>query len=279
MQSRSGSGPINKAGTYYYNYDFISAEGLYAEIKEEMKSYFSTGVVDDTMFPLYTEKALSKLGRSGYKIVETVVEVSGYQGTLPNDFFSERGVWACANVIYNISLPSATYMEDHCTVTHTDNPNNCNSPTCETTYYRYHKITGSLMYSFTLSQQLFPGRRNDSGSYHIEGCHIHTLFSDGLLLLQYYVKDTDENQYQLIPDNYRISEYIKAFIKFKIYEQLYNEVTDETFNQIERKYQNYKQEYLDAYIMADAEIKKQTIFQKINSINRQRRALYPYIIR
>ena len=57
--------------SYYYKYSFISPEPLYATVKEELKSYFDTGAVDDLMFGTWTDKALRKLGKSSYSIAET----------------------------------------------------------------------------------------------------------------------------------------------------------------------------------------------------------------
>ena len=59
---------------YYYKYNFISPEPLYANVKEELRSYLDTGAIDDTMWNVYTDKCLQKLGRSSYKILEWMLE-------------------------------------------------------------------------------------------------------------------------------------------------------------------------------------------------------------
>jgi hypothetical protein len=66
----------------------------------------------------------------------------------------------------------------------------------------------------------------------------------------------------LIPDNYRIREFVEAFIKYKVIETLTNQVNDETYNQLERKMVNYKQMADEAFIMADIEVKKQDPWTK-----------------
>jgi hypothetical protein len=66
----------------------------------------------------------------------------------------------------------------------------------------------------------------------------------------------------LIPDNYRIREYIEAFIKYKVFETLSNQINDETFQQIQAKLAYYKQLSEEAFIMADIEIKKQDAYAK-----------------
>ena len=37
----------------------------------------------------------------------------------------------------------------------------------------------------------------------------------------------DPQTYQLVPDNYRIAEFVEAFIKFKVFEILTNQTNDE----------------------------------------------------
>ena len=45
--------------SYYYKYDFVSPEPLYATVKEELKSYFDTGAVDDLIIS-YLSRQMSK---------------------------------------------------------------------------------------------------------------------------------------------------------------------------------------------------------------------------
>ena len=58
--------------SYYYKYNFVSPEPVYATVKEELKSYFDTGAVDDLLFPTYLDKALKKLGRTTFVISEEI---------------------------------------------------------------------------------------------------------------------------------------------------------------------------------------------------------------
>jgi hypothetical protein len=67
---------------------------------------------------------------------------------------------------------------------------------------------------------------------------------------------------QLIPDNFRIREYVEHFIKYKVFETLVNQINDETFNQLQQKLVYYKQLSDEAFIMADIELKKQTVWEK-----------------
>ena len=78
----------------------------------------------------------------------------------------------------------------------------------------------------------------------------------------FYATDYDAVGNQLIPDNYRIREFVEAFIKYKVFETLANQINDETFNQIQQKLAYYKQLHDEAFIMANIEIKKQDAWTK-----------------
>jgi len=92
----------------------------------------------------------------------------------------------------------------------------------------------------------------------------------------FYATDYDESGNQLIPDNYRIKEFIEAYIKYKMFETLTNQVNDETFNQLQQKMVYYKQLSDEAYIMAESEIKKQTAYQKQRAIRKQLNSFHKY---
>src|ERR1700751_4524118 len=112
--------------SYYYTYTFASPDNIYAEIKQEMRSYFNTGVLNDTMFPLYTEKALRKLGRSTYKIGDDVLKLEDYESKLPPDFKYVRELWACQNVFETRKHPGAIYTQETCIVDPYGDYDRCN---------------------------------------------------------------------------------------------------------------------------------------------------------
>jgi hypothetical protein len=99
-------------------------------------------------------------------------------------------------------------------------------------------------------------------SFDIRDNKFVTNFRNGIVHLIFYVTEYDGIGNQMIPDNYRIREFVEAFIKYKVFEMLSNQLTDETFQQISQKLAYYKQLSEEAYIMADIEIKKQTPWEK-----------------
>lgn len=111
-------------------------------------------------------------------------------------------------------------------------------------------------------------------SFDIRDNKFVTNFRNGIVHLLFYATEYDDVGNQLIPDNYRIREYIEAFIKYKCFETLTNQVNDETMKQLQEKMMYYKQLSDEAYIMAELEIKKQDAWTKQrrikNTLNRNR---------
>ena len=99
-------------------------------------------------------------------------------------------------------------------------------------------------------------------SFDIRDNKFVTNFRTGIVHIIFYATNYDNVGNQMVPDDYRIKEYVEAFIKFKLVEMLTNQITDETFNQLQQKLVYYKQLYEEAFIMAAIEIKKQDVWAK-----------------
>lgn len=294
--------------SYYYKYNFVTPEPVYATVKEELKSYFDTGAVDDLLFPTYLDKALKKLGRTTFVISEEVLFIEDFQSRLPDNFYAVREAWMCtevagypyqsANSFYSQAANATTIQVAPLTIGGTPcTQPGCQDPACNGTcmpslVQAVYKTNNTVARGFTHEYLLKPGnisaKQNcgveytNNWDFYAEAPPIHeftpgaasydsfdirdnkfvTNFRNGVVHLLFYATEYDEIGNQLIPDNYRIREYVEAFLKFKIFEMLTNQTNDETFNQLQQKMMYYKQAYEEAYIMADIEIKKQTPWEK-----------------
>lgn len=294
--------------SYYYKYNFVTPEPVYATVKEELKSYFDTGAVDDLLFPTYLDKALKKLGRTTFVISEEVLFIEDFQARLPDNFYAVREAWMCtevagypyqsANSFYSQAANATTIQVAPLTIGGTPcTQPGCQDPACNGTcmpslVQAVYKTNNTVARGFTHEYLLKPGnisaKQNcgveytNNWDFYAEAPPIHeftpgaasydsfdirdnkfvTNFRNGVVHLLFYATEYDEIGNQLIPDNYRIREYVEAFLKFKIFEMLTNQTNDETFNQLQQKMMYYKQAYEEAYIMADIEIKKQTPWEK-----------------
>lgn len=291
----------------YYKYSFISPEIVYATVKEELKSYFDTGAVDDLMFPTYLDKCLRKLGRGSYPIAEDVLYIEDFQSRLPDNFYAVREAWMCteiqglpyqtANSFYSQAATQTTIQVSPIVTDGTMPSPCCGNVGCDgscmpelmQTVYKTNNAT-AIAYQrlYLLKPGTISAKKNcgvdytnnwefyqnptpvnnftpgASGydSFDIRDNKFVTNFRNGIVHLVFYSTEYDGVGNQMMPDNYRIREYIEAFIKYKVFETLSNQVNDETFNQIQQKLMYYKQLADEAFIMADIEIKKQDSWTK-----------------
>ena len=277
--------------SYYYKYNFTSPEIVYSTIKEELKSYFDTGAVDDLMFPTYTDKCLRKLGRSSYVISEQLLHIEDFEARLPDNFFAVREAWLCTSVNgYPYRSANSFYSQASSQDTIQVSPviSNgvpCTNAACTTgcpecmpeLIQAVYKTNNEMNVAYTKQYLLKPGNisvranctldcRNigssSADSFDIRDNKFVTNFRNGTVYLIFYATEYDNAGNQMIPDNYRIREYVEAFIKYKVFETLSNQINDETFQQIQQKLVYYKQMSEEAFIMADIEIKKQDAYAK-----------------
>ena len=294
--------------SYYYKYNFVSPEPVYSTVKEELKSYFDTGAVDDLLFPTYLDKALKKLGRTTFVISEEILFIEDFEARLPDNFYAVREAWMCtevagypyqsANSFYSQASSATTIQVSPLTIGGTP----CNNPGCQnsacdgtcmpTLVQAVYKTNNQVARGFTHEYLLRPGNisaKQNCGveytnnwemyadsipvreftpgaashdSFDIRDNKFVTNFRNGVVHLLFYATEYDEIGNQLIPDNYRIREYVEAFIKFKVFEMLTNQTNDETFNQLQQKMIYHKQAYEESYIMAEIEMKKQSPWEK-----------------
>jgi len=283
---------MNHKVSYYYKYNFVSPEPIYTQVKEQLKSYFQTGVIDDILFPTYTENCLKRLGRSSYKIEENVFRLEDYETKLPDNFEAVRELYLITPYEQSYQMPNSCY--EQATVKVTPERDKCDGGFCSPSEIKVtYKTTGTVIQRFECSHLLKPGnvhaqqncsldsynRYSDSmESFDIRNGKIITNFPQGTLYMVYYVKDYDENQYQLIPDNQRIQDYLLAELLFRCFENIYNNVSDETLKQIEGKMIYYERKRDEAKVIAEVEIKKQTIEKQISATLSARNRLRKYNI-
>ncbi len=272
----------------YYKQKFTSPEPIYAKVKEELRSYFASGLIDDLMFPEWTESCLKRFRKSAYKIEETMLDIKNYKAELPCDFNDVREAWMCTHTWSHLfQEPSSIYFQKDCRVDSPVQFGKCDqcfdTETCTTDFLVTWKSTNQIMFRFSHVFLMRPGilpyshpenhdqpqlghnssfgarmGNFDQNSYDIHDNNLVTTFCDGKVHLIYYADTTQDGLIQLVPDNFWVMDYIKKYIIYYCFRQLSNTITDESYNQIEKKRELAKQEQADAYTLADIELKKQT---------------------
>lgn len=285
--------------SFYYKQNFVSAEPLYAEVKLDLQTYFSSGAIDDLLFPKWTEQCLQRFKKSSYRILETILEVCGYEACLPPDFNSVRELWGC-HVTYRPTVyqnPSSYYYQTDFRID-VASPSFCGSDIFERiedcnfeNFAVMHKVTSTIVLTFQKSFLLTPGNHHARGqcgecctnigastphTFDIQNGKIITNFSEGTLYMLYYAEPSSAEGEQLVPDNFYVQEYIKKYIIYKCFSQLANRVTDESFNQIQAKKQEADREQAEAFITASTELKKDAPWDKIRKIKNSYNSLQKY---
>lgn len=280
----------------YYNQEFVSPEPLFAEVKEELSSYFMSGAIDDIMFPRWTENCLERFRKSALKIKETVLHVRDYKACLPDDYKGVREAWMCSTYhsdLYQSAV--AQYYQSDCRLDPVTNagcaPCTAGANSCTTDYNVVHKVTGSYFWSFKRTFLLTPGNQrarthcgdhcpnigaSSPHTFDIDNGHIILNSPEGTIHLIYYAEAVDENGEQLVPDNFWLKDYIKKHLIFKCFSKLSNIIVDETFNQIVHKKQEAREEQDVALITAQIEMKKETVTDKVRAIKRTYNQLNRY---
>lgn len=266
----------------FYVYDFISPIPLIALVKEEFKSYFDTGAIDDTIFSIYLDNCLKKMGKGSYKIIPALLPITNFESRLPDDFFAVREAWLCTDVSQQYTLPGAQYQQVESTSTRLDTPDvycdKCNECAMPDIIKAVYKTTFQAFAHFKQEYLLKQGNIWSKGdckeecknlyasgpeSFDVHGNKFIVTFREGTVYILYYSKEMDCDGYQLIPDNFRIMEYMELYLKSKIYEQLTNQCTDEGMLRFfDGKYKEYDAKADEAYVIADIEAKKETVYDK-----------------
>lgn len=285
-------------GRILYNYEWISPEPIIAEIKEELRSYFETGAVDDGLFPSYIDHCLRKIGDTMLETIEEIVPLKNKSAILPPGIVRLNDVFFVGNPNAPVKIPggSTTYQTTIETVT-IDNSNELNpeNPNVYKEVRIIEKETNNLLYSFDSILRLRPSTiraknlcENDTFKmfydipyiYDVIGRILSCNFTEGSLLIRYKSYRKDDEGYPLVPDHVSMQDLLQYYLRYKLFEQLWNSVTDESYNQMQNKMQYYEQKYNEALIIARAEFMSQSfIQQKENTMLRRHRFRQNYNIR
>jgi len=258
--------------------NYISSEELFAEIREEMSSYFNTGAIDDMLFPRWTLYCLKRLKKSTMQVEATVIDINNHKGQLPDNFDSARAVWSCTVEERSVSSPVYRYSSRDIRLTPYSKcecpptlPCECDPCKPDRAYQVTYKHTDEILFKFNKKSLLTPAgvkvrnRCSDDclnyqptcdDTFDIDGCNIYTSFAKGKLYIEYYAENVDEEGNIMIPDDVFVQQYITAYIRYKLFKKLLDSTTDETFNVMRFKFSQAEKEKNEAFIQAEIELKK-----------------------
>lgn len=292
---------------FYREQKFISPEHIYARIKEEMKTYFNTGQIDDLMFPIWTKDCIRKFKNTYKKIEVAVLDIFNNKAELPCDFVAMREVYACATYSKGpIKSPFTFYYQTDCRVgpVETDSCTECDKPECTPSFespvpflgatpeqFRVtHKVNYWMNFTFSLQGLLKPGNHKT-----IKVCHdscpnltctaadtfdvingmLVTSFPTGTVYIAYYSDPEMDNGYTQIPEEYEFEMYVYRHLRYMIYQQLWEQSNDEGANKLKVLKDEAEQKMNEQLVTAMTEAKGETVWDVqqaiIRSYNRHNR--------
>lgn len=279
---------------------FVPAKGVIAEVKETLRSYFNTGVIDDVLFPSWIADCNNRLGNTVYEVKQTVLTIDNYVADLPPEFKQAKEAWMSTTVGTTLyPIPSSTYItrdyiidryseesQDRC-YTCEEEPccclDNCElvrqitTKTHDAILFQYRTCFPLRAATVATQDKCCPSSINRWArcpeTFEIKDCQFVTNFETGLVALTYYADPATFADDMLILDNQWVKEYIRDYLIYKCYDQLFHQVTDETFNQIARKRQDYELKAQNSYVTMETKLK---LPSRQQDLDRMRRAKLRY---
>lgn len=106
---------------------FISPVKIYSRVKEELRSYFNTGSVDDMLFPEWTNDCLEKFINTYKPQQQAVMDLHNFKCELPCDFRSVKEVYVVTTYEKGpITSPAVFYYQTDCRI----NPSPTSGDSC-----------------------------------------------------------------------------------------------------------------------------------------------------
>lgn len=225
----------------------MTIESFIADIKSELSSYNSAGLIDDISIYKWVTKALLKFGSNIMTLQDTVINVDNSQGLIPTNFYSLYVAYKCDKKGYyvkdekHISTLQQSYMWVE-RVERTNHWNTCD-PCCQQEQEKtiiekfYHKdVEAEFHYHNPVMLKL--GRTMKRNSCHakcrnmiVKDCPyeiiineqtLFTNFPSGDVYMQYYGLPQDKEGRPMLPSTPKgeVETYLEYHVKRKIFEGL-----------------------------------------------------------
>lgn len=275
----------------YEHINFIPAETLIAEVKQELKHYFEAGSISEVLIPTFIDQALRKLKVMVLKPEEVVLHFVNYKSELPCDFalLDRAQLYESDIQFYSgiSSLKGYWYQSIECT-------GGCD--TCDPQEQIFEQIlVPTPGFKIIMRQPRWVRVYHGSKSLCTENCpninstapdvikiednkHVTATFESGCIYVRYFSRPTDDDGIPMVPEILEVEEYIKSYLKFKFFEMLWHGVVDETASQITGKFQYYKQDSLQKLQAAFAYLLTKTKQQIADSVVKGRNKFVKYHI-
>jgi len=274
----------------YEHINFIPAEALVAEVKQELKHYFEAGAISEVLIPTFVDQALRKLKVMVLQPEEVVLHFVNYKSELPCDFalLDRAAIYESDITFYSgiNSLKGYWYQSIETA--------GCTTVEPKQEYFE-QIVVPTPGFKIVMRQPRTVRVYHGSKTLCTEGCPnintqspdvlkiennrtVSSTFEEGCVYVRYFSRPTDDDGIPMVPEILEVEEYIKSYLKFKFFEMLWHGVVDETVNQITNKFQYYKQDSLQKLQAAFAYLLTKTKQQSADSVVKGRNKFIKYHI-
>lgn len=271
-------------------------DNLIAEIEEDFSQYKSAGLIDRASLYRWANIALKNFGQSICSIQETVITVEKGFAPLPKNFFSLHLAVKCSYKGWQAKEEDIPILQNTLVwkerVEKQITYNQCN-PCCKevgevevTENYYFNDKTFTVAYDNFMPLRLAKGINRDSCAnscvnkifnkaeheINIQNNTLYTNFTEGLVYMQYYGIEMDENGLPLVPQTPKahVETYLEYHLKRRLLEKIMSNGDD--VNAI-----NLLKYYVDqermSFPLAMADAKYQTLtpdsYRKLAMINKR----------
>lgn len=214
--------------------NYIPAQEIIREFKNEMSSYFEKGMLDESLLYPVVSTCLSKMGMRILPVRKEVIKIESYKAELPCDFYKAITLMGCGIVAgQDIDLIN-TKLEEYY-VTGLD-VGSLNCDYCEDACGNVYGIKQYVKGVTTVYDELYPLKvALDSKPFCAESCFeyqrsndevsikngmIYTNFESGHIFIE-YLTNLEGDQDIMVPDHRTIVEWIKMEMMYVCFRKLY----------------------------------------------------------
>ncbi len=220
---------------------FKSSEQLIARVSKQLKSYKSSGELDEGDFYRWIKEILMKLNVPAFSPVHRIIEFEESKLEIPQDLYRIWAMWKYDHVevkntnwikTNQIVAPIATY----------ECYNECGDP-CEVEKTPQYLTTKYFLPTQQITRSYTNGQLLQLKNYSVEKCdkdspsiynksslevtmdnnNFYFNFEAGSVYLQYFKVMLDENGLPMIPDVVQIELAIETYIVFRFFQELFYE--------------------------------------------------------
>jgi hypothetical protein len=265
-----------------------------AELKSDFQRDFVAGLIDDQSVAKWVIEAMSRFGENLMTLQDTVVYIERGEGTIPDNFRSLLVAAKCEagcvsyeeeskDILYDSKFFINRVERGVCWDTCTPECQTCTETSIVENYYfkdtlaKFHYNQPTLLKLGKRMKRSACAKdcrnklvRQAPYEINIHGTTLTANFSDGIVYMQYYGLEMDEDGYPIIPDmfNHDLNEFLEYHVKAKIYERKVANKDEAAFNML--NYFNEKARFHEGLALTSVRMANITprSYKRLQAINR-----------